>query len=212
MAVGIGVHGQDDDVAEHAQRLRVGSADQLIHLLDQLLGAEHLIRVQPAVDPHDRLAFPRQVSRLVVGGHLGKREAARDALVVVEPCQVLGRGDHRHPLAAPLLRAADVHEPHPLGLAVERLPVRLELRVGGEKVVVPDRRAKGLCRRRNRGLDLRLRQRPRGRERREHHDRQDHLRLRQHRSRWSAAIIPSARRRPRTAPPPPAPPGNRRAC
>ena len=80
-AVGIGVHGEDDHVAQEAHRLFVGLADELIDGLDQLLRAEHFGGVQAAVDPDHGLAFARERARLVVGEALGQREAARDVLV-----------------------------------------------------------------------------------------------------------------------------------
>ena len=57
------------------ERLGVGAADQLVDDLDQLVRAEHLGRVQAAVDPDDRLAFLRERVRLIVGQPLGAREA-----------------------------------------------------------------------------------------------------------------------------------------
>ena len=56
-------------------RLGVVAADQLVDRLDQLLRAEHLGRVQAAVDPDDRLAFLRQRARLLVGQPLGQSPA-----------------------------------------------------------------------------------------------------------------------------------------
>ena len=81
-AVGIDVRGEDDHVAEEAQRLRIVLADQLIDRLGQLLRAEHFGGVQAAVDPHHGLAVAGQRARLVVGEALGQREAARDVLVL----------------------------------------------------------------------------------------------------------------------------------
>ena len=58
-------------------RLLVVAAHHLVDRLDQLLRAEHLGRVQAAVDPDDGLAFLGERARLVVGQPLGMREPAR---------------------------------------------------------------------------------------------------------------------------------------
>ena len=56
-AVGVRMHGQDDQIVQEARRLGVGAGDELIHGLDQLMRAEDFSRVQPAVDPDHALAF-----------------------------------------------------------------------------------------------------------------------------------------------------------
>ena len=70
------MHGEDDHVAQEAQRLGIVLADQLIDRFGQLLRAEHFGGVQAAVDPDHRLAVASERARLVVGQALGQREAA----------------------------------------------------------------------------------------------------------------------------------------
>ena len=65
-AVRIHQHAQLNHVVEESQRLLVGAADHLLDVLEQLLRAERLGGVQPAVDPDDRLAFLRQGARRIV--------------------------------------------------------------------------------------------------------------------------------------------------
>ena len=89
--VRVGVHGQHDHVTQETTRLIVRTADQLIDGLDQLLCAEYLVSVQPAIDPDDRFALGRQRARLRVGQSLRQGKASRDVTVVIESPQVLGR-------------------------------------------------------------------------------------------------------------------------
>ena len=70
------MHGQDDQVVQEARRLGVGPADQLIDGLDQLVRAEDLGGVQPAVEPHHALAFLGERPRLLVGQSFGGRQFA----------------------------------------------------------------------------------------------------------------------------------------
>ena len=123
-AVRVRVHREDDHVVQEAQRLRVGAADHLVDRLDQLLRAEHLGGVQPAVDPDHGLAFARERARLIVGQAFGLREPPRDVLVASELLEVLGRRDDRHQLRPAFGGLADVHDPHAIGFLVELLPVR----------------------------------------------------------------------------------------
>ena len=67
---------QDDVVVQDPQRLGIGLAVQPVNRLDQLLRAEHLGRVQAAVDPDDGLAVARELPRLLVGEAVGEREPA----------------------------------------------------------------------------------------------------------------------------------------
>ena len=118
-AIGVGVDGEDDHVAQEAHRLFVGPADELIDGLHQLLRAEHFGGVQAAVDPHHRLAVARELPRLVVGEALGQREAAGDVLVLLQVLVVLRRGDDRHQLVAAFGGLADALHDHAVGLGVE---------------------------------------------------------------------------------------------
>ena len=51
--------------------------------------AEHLGRVQAAVDPDDGLALARQRAGLLVGESFGRRQAPGDLLVAIEILVVL---------------------------------------------------------------------------------------------------------------------------
>ena len=111
--------------------------------------------MQAAVDPHDGLAFLRQGARLLVGEPLGRCESSRDLFVSVELPHVLGRGDDRHELRPALGRLADLDQLHAIGFFRQLLPVRLELVVRREPVVVADVVAELLLRTRNVALGLR---------------------------------------------------------
>ena len=134
-AVRVGVHRQDDHVAEDAHRLLIGLAGELVDGLDELLGAEHLGGVQAAVDPDHGLAFLRQRARLLVGQALGLGQPARDLAVAVQLLEVLGRRDDRHQLVAALGGLADALDDHPVGLRIELAHVLGELRVVRQHVV-----------------------------------------------------------------------------
>ena len=67
---------EDDDVAQEAQGLRVGAADELVDRFDQLLRAEHFVGVQPAVDPDDRLPSSSERTSLGVGQPFCEGETA----------------------------------------------------------------------------------------------------------------------------------------
>ncbi len=58
--------GQEDDVVQEAQRLVVVTAHHLVDQFHELLGAEHLGRVQAAIDPHDGFALRGQRVRVLV--------------------------------------------------------------------------------------------------------------------------------------------------
>ena len=138
VAVRVGVDQQDDHVVEDAARLVVVAADQAVDGLDQLLRAEHLVGVQPAVDPDHRLALGGERLGLGVGEALGQGQAAGDLLVAAEPLLVLGRGDDGHQLRPALGGLADLDQRQPVRLGVELAPVVGQLPVGGELVVVAD--------------------------------------------------------------------------
>ena len=118
VAVGVGVHGEDDDVAEEAQRLGVDAADELVDGLDQLLRAEHLVGVQAAVDPDDRLAFGRERARLIVGEALGAAPAGgRSPCSDRAAARFSGAEMTAIHCVAAFLGPPDVHELHAVGLA-----------------------------------------------------------------------------------------------
>ncbi len=147
LAVGVGLHGEQDHVVEEAQGLLVRARHHLPHQLHELLRAHRLRRVQATVDPDDRLAVLREGARLLLAQPLGARKAGRDLPVVVEARLVLGRGHDRHVLATALGGGPDVRELHARGLVGQLLPPCLELRVGGHVVVGAELEAERLARR-----------------------------------------------------------------
>ena len=154
-AVGIGVHGNDDHVAQDPRRLLVGAAHELVDRFDQLVRADHFRRVQAAVDPDDRLAFLRERPRLLLGDAAGAVQLLRDLLVAIELGEVLRRGDDRGEMRPAFLGLADLDDLHPARFLVDLLPVLDELIVGGQVVVVADVEAEELLGRGD-GRGLRL--------------------------------------------------------
>ena len=90
MPSGIGVHGDDDHVAQDAGGLFVVPAHELVDGLDQLVRADHFGGVQAAVDPDHRLAFLGQRARLLVGHAAGAVQLLRDLLVAIELAKFSG--------------------------------------------------------------------------------------------------------------------------
>ena len=158
VAVGIGVDEKDDALVQEPHRLAIRSADHLVDHLGELLRAERLGRVQSAVDPDDRLAFPRQPARLVLRDALGKRQPARDVAILREILVVGWRGDDRHELRPALGRLADFLQHHAVRLGVELPPVGGNLRVIGEPIVVAETEAELLLRRGDASLGGRRRE------------------------------------------------------
>jgi hypothetical protein len=77
-AVRVRVHGENDDVVQDASRLLVVAAHEIVDGGNELVRAEDFGRVQPAVDPHDRLPLARQRARFLRRHRLGECEPARD--------------------------------------------------------------------------------------------------------------------------------------
>ena len=136
------MHEQHDALVEEPQRLGVVAADHLVDHLGQLLRAERFVGVQPAVDPDDRFAFPRECPRLLVGEAVGEREPARDVAVLRQILVIGRRGDDRHQVRPPFGRLADLLQDHPVGFGVELAPVVGDLRVVGELIVVAEARSR----------------------------------------------------------------------
>ncbi len=136
VAVGIGVHGQHDDVVENAQGFGVAAGAELVDELQELLGAEHFCGVQAAVDPHDGAPFGGQAAGLVLGEVFRKGEPAGDLAVAAEAAVVVGRGQDGHPLGPALRGPADIDQFHPAGLGGQLFPVGGELRIVRQHIVV----------------------------------------------------------------------------
>ena len=82
-AVGIGVNKENDDVVENAQRLLIVGIQELVNHLVEHLGAQRFGSVQPAVNPHHRLALGGELARLGACDSLGLGEAPGDFLIAV---------------------------------------------------------------------------------------------------------------------------------
>ena len=137
-AVRVDEHAQLDDVVQEAHGLFVGSAHHLPHVLQELLGAEGFGGVQSAVDPHHRLALFGEGSRRVVGEPLGVGKSARNCLVARKLLVICRGGDDGHEHRPPLRALADIDDVQARRLFFELLPVRNQLLVVGEEVVVAD--------------------------------------------------------------------------
>ncbi len=74
-AVRVGRNDEQDHVVQNPHRLGVGPAGHLVSEVEQVLRRHALGGVQAAVDPDDRLAFGRELPRLVVGQPLGVSQA-----------------------------------------------------------------------------------------------------------------------------------------
>ncbi len=86
--VGVGRHGQENDVVEDAPGLGVVRADHPPDELDELLGAEDLRRVETAVDPDNGLALGGEAARVGFAYAFGQSQACRDVLVAGQPTVV----------------------------------------------------------------------------------------------------------------------------
>ena len=125
VAVGIRVDEEDDALVQETHRLVVGPADHLVDHLGELLRAEHLGRVESAVDPDDRLALPRQPARLRRPSQPSASASRREMSLYCRQVLVIGRGgDDRHQLRPAFGRLADLLQHHAVRLRVELAPVR----------------------------------------------------------------------------------------
>ena len=138
VAVGVGVHEQQDALVEEAQRFLVAAADHLVDRLHQLLRPEGLVGVKPAVDPDDRLALPGQCPGRLRRQALGERQPPRDVLVLCQVLVVRRRRHDRHQLRPSFRRLADLLDDEAIGLGVELAPVGGNLRVVGQLIVVAE--------------------------------------------------------------------------
>ena len=133
--VRVRVHGEDDHVVEEARGLRVGQAHQIVDELHELVGAEHLVGVQAAVDPDDRPALLGQPPGLLPPHPVGACQPVRDLPETGQIPVIRGGAEDGHELRTALLRESDGVEHHAVGLAREPRPVRAQLGVGRELVV-----------------------------------------------------------------------------
>ena len=136
LAVGVGGDEQYDVIPQEAKGLRIGATYELVRRFNQLLRAEHLGGMQPAIDPYDRLAFSRERAGLRVAEIVCSRQAPRNLLVAAKLRVILRRRDDGHQHRSTLGRRSDPHQPHSVRLAIELPPVVDRLAVVGEKVIV----------------------------------------------------------------------------
>jgi hypothetical protein len=149
--VGIGRDREEDDVVEDAPGLGVVPADHPPDELDELLGAQDLRRVEPAVDPDHGLALGGEPARDIVGQALSQGQARRNVLDPGQAGVVRRRRDDGHDHRPALGRYPDLDDPHPVGFGVELFPIGGELFVIDELVVVADRETELLFRARDLG-------------------------------------------------------------
>ena len=136
LPVGIGLHIELDRVVQQPHGFRIVAADHLVDHLHQLLRADGLGGMQAAVDPDHGFAFARQRAGLVFCKPLSEGQPAGDLLIPVQIPEVLRRADDRHVLPPALGRGADVDQLHAVGFRGQLLPIRFELGVVGDLVVV----------------------------------------------------------------------------
>ena len=149
VAIRVRMDEQDDDVVQDAHCLVIAPADHVEHHLAELLRADRFRGVQAPVDPHNGLALLRQSPRLFVRESLCMGESRRDVLIVREPLVVGGRRHDGHEVRPPFRRPADLLHHHAVGFPVECAPVRGELGIAREEVVVAEVRAECLPGRRD---------------------------------------------------------------
>jgi hypothetical protein len=132
-----------NDIVENPPRLGVVAAHHLPDVLHQLLGAEGLVRMQPAIDPDDGLTITCELPRRGLGQRLSRRRLAerqllRGASVGLDLRVVGRRRDDGHQHRPVLRRPADLDEMEPVRLLRQLGPVRDHLLVVDEEVVVTD--------------------------------------------------------------------------
>jgi hypothetical protein len=146
-AVGVGVHEEDDDVVEDAQRLGVVGAEELVQRLDERLSAQRFVGVQAAVDPDDGLALGGQLGRLGRADIFGLCQTVGNFLIAGQVAVIGRRGDDAHQLRPALFRLADVDHLEAVRLAFQLFPVAHQLLVVRQAVVVAQVEAEVFLRR-----------------------------------------------------------------
>jgi hypothetical protein len=147
-AVRVGEDDQQDDVVADEPRPPVLAGDHVVGELDVVLGRRDLGRVQPAVDPDDRAPLLGQGFGLGLVDAAGEAHAAIDLLELIQPVEVLRRGDDRVPHATALGGLAHVQDDHAVGLVREHVEVADRLLVGRQVEIGTDLEAEELLRRR----------------------------------------------------------------
>ncbi len=154
-AIRVNQRAQNDIVVQDPQRLGIGPRIEAIDGFDELLGPEHLGRMQAAINPDDGFPVPGELSRCLVGQPFGQGKPAVEFLELGELLVVFRRRDDRGQLGTALLRLSNLDNGHAVRFPGQLADVRDVLRVIGEEVVVADIVTEMFFRARNR-----LRRRP----------------------------------------------------
>ncbi len=152
-------HEQDDRVLADGSSLGRLVGHEVVCHFGHHLTMSHLGRVQPPVDPNDRLSFLRERPSLRLGENRAVsfvrissvRERPGDLFVAIHPSQVLRCGDCRDVQRLPKGALADLLENHPIGRRGQGLVVRGDWAVGRELEVLAGRETDDVSRRRHLG-------------------------------------------------------------
>ena len=110
---------KNDDIVQNPSRLRVRVLIQSVDHLGQLSSTENLGRMQPPIDPDDRLAFLSKLLRFSSTHALRLGESAADLPVTVEVRVVRRRCDDRLELWAAVFRESEGVKHHSIGFVGE---------------------------------------------------------------------------------------------
>ena len=72
---------QNHHIVEYAQGFRIVGGDNLVDRFGHCLGAKHFVRMEAAIDPHDRLSFRGQLRSLFGSNAFGCCQLAGNLLV-----------------------------------------------------------------------------------------------------------------------------------
>jgi hypothetical protein len=102
--------------------------------------------MQPAIDPHHRLAFAGHRARLLIGEALSQSKSPRDLLVAGQVPVIRRRRHDGHVVRPPFRCRADLLEHQAVALLIELPPIVRHALVVDELVVVAEVEAKLLLR------------------------------------------------------------------
>ena len=131
---------EEDDIVQKTHRFLVRLRNHLVNHLGQRLRIDRLGGMETAIDPDDRLAFLRELPRLVLT-EAGPGQLRGHVAVGLELGVILRRRDDRHVLRAPFLGRADADDGHAVRFRVPLLQQRRDLGVIGDHVIVADAEA-----------------------------------------------------------------------
>src|SRR6186713_235127 len=98
--------------------------------------------MESTIDPDDCLAITSHGARGVVRKSLSQGESHRGLTIALEVPVILGRRDNGHEVRPALGRFSYLLHHHAIGLRIELLPIRRDLLVAGQEVVVAEVAAK----------------------------------------------------------------------